>query len=199
MMFSPIFGVDVDIKTLADRWADRGYTVAAPDYFFRVEPGVFDRGEEGRKRAFARWEKLAVDRAVTDMGSLRDHLLALPNSNGKIAALGYCAGGELAFLCGTRLQAKAVATYHGTYIERHLGEADKIDHATLHFGAEDSLVPLDKVEAIKKTFAANPNVDVHVYQGANHGFSFEGRPAYNANAAVSSDRRTQEVFADLKR
>ena len=54
IMFPPIFGVDSDAKAIADRWADRGYLVAVPDYFFRTAPGVLDRSEAGRKAAMAR-------------------------------------------------------------------------------------------------------------------------------------------------
>ena len=56
LLFSPIFGVDGDIKALADQWAARGYLVATPDYFFRVAAGVLDRSEAGRKLGFERWK-----------------------------------------------------------------------------------------------------------------------------------------------
>ena len=196
IIFSPIFGVDQDVKVLADRWAARGYTVAAPDYFARVEPGVIDRSAEGRERAFTRWNKLDVDRAVSDMTVLRDHLLLEPGR--KLGVLGYCAGGEIAFLCGTRLGIGAVATFHGTRIDRHLAEADRISAATFHFGGSDSLVPLQTVDAIEGAFGGNRRVSVHVYPGAEHGFSFEGRPSYDKVAATESDRHAQELFATLR-
>lgn len=197
IIFSPIFGVDQDLRTLADRWAARGYTVAAPDYFARVEPGVLDRSAEGRERGMARWKKLDVDRAVSDMAVLRDQLLI--EGNGEVGALGYCAGGELAFLCGTRLGVKAVATFHGTRIDRHLDEAGGITAATLHFGANDSLVPMQAVDAIRVAFEGNRSVDIHVHPGAEHGFSFEGRPSYDKAAATKSDESAQKLFAAFKR
>jgi carboxymethylenebutenolidase len=120
IMFTPIFGVDADAKAIADRWADRGYLVAVPDYYFRQAPGVLDRSESGRKSAMERWKALNVDRAVSDMRGLADYLLARPSCNGRLAALGFCAGGELAFLAATRLGATAVATFHATHIDRHL-------------------------------------------------------------------------------
>jgi carboxymethylenebutenolidase len=196
IIFSPIFGVDDDVKILADRWAARGYTVAAPDYFARVDPGVIDRSAEGRERAFARWNKLDVDRAVSDMMVLRDHLF--PEPAGKVGTLGYCAGGEIAFLCGTRLGIGAVATFHGTRIDRHLDEAGGISAATLHFGGNDSLVPMQTVDVIRRVFDGNRSVDIHVYPGAEHGFSFEGRPSYDQVAARESDRCAQALFTALK-
>jgi carboxymethylenebutenolidase len=73
IMFTPIFGVDADAKAIADRWADRGYLVAVPDYYFRQAPGVLDRSESGRKSAMERWMALNVDRAVSDMRGLASH------------------------------------------------------------------------------------------------------------------------------
>ena len=199
IMFTPIFGVDADAKTIADRWADRGYLVAVPDYYFRQAPGVLDRSESGRKSAMERWKALNVDRAVSDMRGLADYLLARPSCNGRLAALGFCAGGELAFLAATRLGATAVATFHATHIDRHLNEAENIaGHITMHFGGSDPLVPIENVTAIKTRLVSDPRVDVHVYPGAAHGFSFLGQPSYHQLAATASDHRAQEVLGKLK-
>lgn len=199
IIFTPIFGVDADAKAIADRWADRGYLVAVPDYYFRNVPGVLDRSENGRKLAMERWKALNVDRALSDMRDLVDYLLALPSCNGKLASLGFCAGGELAFLAGTRLGAKAVATFHATHIDRHLNEAENIaGHITMHFGGSDPLVPIETVNAIKAKLAFDPRVDVHIYAGAAHGFSFLSQPSYHQVAAMASDRRAQEVLEELK-
>jgi carboxymethylenebutenolidase len=200
IMFPPIFGVDADAKAVADRWADRGYLVAVPDYFFRTVPGVLDRSEGGRKLAMERWKALDVDRTISDMWSLKSYLLSRPCCNSEFAALGFCAGGELAFLAATRLGAKAVATFHATHIDRHLSEASRVaGHVTMHFGGSDPLVPLDKVDAVKSTFASNPRVDVSIYPGAAHGFSFAGQPSYHQVAASSSDQRAEEVLGQLRR
>lgn len=199
IMFPPIFGADADARAIADRWADRGFLVAVPDYFFRSAPGVLDRSESGRKAAMARWKSLDVDRVMIDMASLKDDLLSRPSSNGVLASLGFCAGGELAFLAATRLGAKAVATFHATHIDRHLDEAGRISGlVTLHYGGNDPLVPMEQVEAITKRLASDSRVDVHVYAGAGHGFSFSTQPSYHEAAATGSDRRAQQVLGTLR-
>lgn len=199
IMFPPIFGVDADAKAIADRWAARGYLIVVPDYFFRTAPGVLDRSEGGRKSAMERWKSLDANRCIADMQALKDFLLAKPSCNGQLAALGFCAGGELAFLAATRLGAKAVATFHATHVDRHLGEAGKITgRVTLHFGGNDPLVPMDQVNAISAGLASDPRVDVHVYPGAGHGFSFASQPSYHEVAAAASDKRAQDVLGSLK-
>jgi carboxymethylenebutenolidase len=198
IMFPPIFGADADAKAIAGRWADRGYVVAVPDYFFRVAPGVLDRSDAGRKAAMARWKSLDVDRTINDMAALKQRLLANPSCNGALASIGFCAGGELAFLTATRLGAKAVATFHATYIDRHLDEAEKIvGSVTLHYGGNDPLVPMEQVDAIRKKLATDSRVDIHVYDGAGHGFSFPTQPSYHEVAATESDRRAQQVLGSL--
>ena len=199
IIFGPIFGVDSDIKTIADRWAERGYLAAIPDYYFRVKPGILDRSDDGRKQAMERWKSLDVDKTLVDMRALKDYLVKL-SGNQAVLSLGYCAGGELAFLAATRLGAKAVATFHATHIDRHLDEAGKVDGLlTLHYGAKDPLVPQAKVEAIRARFVGRKNVDIHIYPEAEHGFSFAGRPSYNEAAATSAELRAQEVFESINR
>lgn len=200
IVFTPIFGVDEDMTTLADAWADRGFIVAVPDYYFRVTPGPLARDEESRKKAFARWEKLDVAQAIEDMRPLVARLASSPCSNGKLGALGYCAGGELAFLAATRLGAVAIAAFHGCRIDRHLAEAARAVKArmSLHFGDSDPLVPMDEVGRIKTALGANPKVGIHVYAGANHGFSFKGRPSYHEIAATESQKHAVDALSTLK-
>ena len=200
IMFPPIFGVDADAKAIADRWADRGYLVAVPDYFFRTAPGVLDRSEGGRKLAMERWKALDVDRTISDMWSLKSYLLSRPCCNSEFAALGFCAGGELAFLAATRLGARRWRRSTPRMSTVISSEAGRVaGRITMHFGGNDPLVPLDKVDAVKSAFASNPRVDVAVYPGAAHGFSFAGQPSYHQVAASSSDQRAQEVLGELRR
>ncbi len=49
------------------------------------------------------------------------------------------------------------------------------------------------VEAIR---AAQPAVPVHVYQGAEHGFSCDHRASYHASAAATARQRTLDFLAE---
>ena len=50
----------------------------------------------------------------------------------------------------------------------------------LHFGAEDSHIGKDQIEAVR---AAHPEVEVFVYEGAEHAFDGDrSATAYNAEA-----------------
>lgn len=199
VVFSPVFGIDADMIAMADDWAASGFLVAVHDYYFRVRPGPLGRNEEGRKLAMERWKKLDVDGAVEDTRAVVDRLLASSACNGKWGAIGYCAGGELAFLAAARLGAMAAAGFHATHIHEHLAEAQGMRAAmTLHYGADDPLVPVSEVAAIKAALLPNPRVDVHLYDGAKHGFSFRSTSSYHEIAASRSQRRAKQLLETLK-
>ena len=72
----------------------------------------------------------------------------------------------------------------------------------LHFGELDGAIPLEQVDEIAK---AHPDVDVHVYEGAQHGFSCDaawlvpsavGRDRARAHARLLRRQRRQAVIID---
>ena len=63
----------------------------------------------------------------------------------------------------------------------------------LHFGAEDKGIPLADVEAIRKR---HPEIPVHVYDGAGHGFGCEERASFNPRANEIALHRSLAFFAE---
>ncbi len=61
----------------------------------------------------------------------------------------------------------------------------------LHFGELDHGIPLDQVDEV---VAAHPDVEVHVYDGAQHGFSCDARGSYHPLSAAIALGRTLEFF-----
>jgi carboxymethylenebutenolidase len=57
-------------------------------------------------------------------------------------------------------------------------------------GDQDHWIPLDTVEAFRKT---QPQVEVHVY-AANHGFNCDQRGSFNEAAAKLARQRTLAFF-----
>lgn len=199
LLFTPVFGIDGDAIEMAHRWAARGFRVAVPDVYWRVMPGPLDRSEEGRARAMARWKQLDVDGVMEDLRPLADSLRTHPLGNGRLAAIGFCAGGELAFLAATRYGAEAVAGFHATRVHTHLDELARAKGAiSLHYGDSDSLVPMNEVDEVRAALAGRSNAAVHVYEGAPHGFSFKDRPSYHEQAATRSQAEALRVLEALK-
>ncbi len=62
----------------------------------------------------------------------------------------------------------------------------------LHFGTEDASIPLSDAEQIGE---AHPEVAIHLYAGAGHGFNCDMRASYHAEAAALALERTLAHFA----
>lgn len=195
LLITAIFGVDETMRALTDAWADDGFIVSVPDIFWRVMPGP----TADMEKAFARYEAFDVEQGFNDVEDLIKDLRAHPRCNGKVAVLGYCFGGRYAHVATARFGADAAGAFHGTLIGKNIDEATKVKcPVSYHFGAEDPVVPMDEVNAIKAAFAGRANAEIAVYDGVGHNFSMPGKPGYDAAAAKTSRAAVLKCFNTLK-
>lgn len=184
-----IFGVNGHIRSVVDRYASFGYRAIAPALFDRVEPGVeLDYDEAGIARGRELATQIAFEPAMLDVAAAVEHV----RDTGPVAVVGYCFGGSLAWLSASSLPVAAAVGYYGGQVH---GLIDRVPSAAtmLHFGEVDHAIPLDHVEAIA---AAHPDVPVHVYAGAGHGFSCDARGSYHPLSAAIALGRTLEFLVD---
>ena len=188
-----IFGVNASLRAIADLYAEEGYVCLVPDLFWRMEPGV-DLGydEADFAKAFGFYQRFDVDQGVADIGAAVDALRARPECTGKVAAMGFCLGGKLAYLTAARHDVDAAVSFYGVGIEEALGESGGISCPLLmHFAGEDGFVPQDAVNAISEHFADRPEVRIHVYPGVDHAFYNHDRSeVYHRPSAMVAHSRT---------
>jgi carboxymethylenebutenolidase len=188
VVIQEIFGVNHHIKSVADRYAALGYLAIAPALFDRVEKN-FDSGYDGSSmdKARALVGKSSLDLRLADTQAAID----VAKEAGKVAVIGYCMGGSIAFLSATRLNNVAAGIgYYGGQVAQFANEKPKAP-VMLHFGEKDQAIPLTDVEKVK---AAQPNVPVYIYTGAGHGFHCDERGSFNAEAAQIAACRSQEFL-----
>jgi len=200
VIVAAVFGVDAGTREWADRYAARGFIAVAPDFFWRTIPGPMNpEVPEERAKATERNGMFDPDAGQRDIGSVRDYLLALPESNGKWSVAGYCFGGRYTLLAGAYLGADAVVGFHPSKMKLELEAAAKVACPTsYHFGGADDSVPMDVVEAVQAALAGNPQAESYVYPGVAHGFTMKTRPAYDAAVAELSFERALTVLEKLK-
>jgi carboxymethylenebutenolidase len=182
-----IFGVNAHVRSVVDRYASFGYRAIAPALFDRVEADVeLGYDEDGIARGRELAMAIAFDGAMADVAAAVDHVA----DTGPVAVIGYCFGGSLAWLAGSQLPVAAAVGYYGGQIH---GLIDRTPTAPtmLHFGELDHAIPLDHVDAIA---AAHPDVTVHVYEGAQHGFNCEARASHDPLSAAIAQGRTLEFL-----
>ncbi len=198
VMVQEIFGVNPSVRHLADLFAAQGFTVLAPDFFWRLEPRIelaFD--EAGMKRAQELHKAFDYEQGVRDLGDAVAALRKQPQCKGPVSVSGYCLGGTFAYLAAARLPVDGAVAYYGTRIHNYLEEAGKIRcPLLLHFGELDHAVPPEALAKIRAALQGKPNVQLHAYPGAKHAFANPMRPAnYDEKSAKVANERT---FAFLK-
>ncbi len=188
-----IFGVNPHIRSVVDRYASLGYHVIAPSMFDRVEPSPADGfteltyTPEGVARGRGLRQQLDWDDSVLDVAAAVDHVAG----TGPVAVVGYCYGGTMAWLAASSLPVAAAVGYYGAQVPTDFAGRQPQHPTMLHFGALDTGIPLDNVTALAERY---PEVAVHVYDGAEHGFNCDARPSYHPDAASIAQQRTNEFL-----
>jgi len=190
VVLQEIFGVNAHIRSVCERWAAEGWLAIAPALYDRVARGTETGYDpQGVARGRAAKEKLGDATALRDVQAA----VALARAEGgRVAVMGFCWGGTLAWLAAARLPGvDAAIAYYGTNIAGYLDEAPKVP-VLLHFGEQDTHIP---PEHVQKIAAAWPGLALHRYP-AGHGFNCDERPAYDAPSAQLAATRTREFLEE---
>ena len=189
VVIQEIFGVNHHIRAVCDRLAGEGYVAIAPSIFDRIEPN-FQCGYSPEEIAEARKFVANPDWAAM----LRDTQAAIDavRDVGPVGIIGFCFGGSVAYAAATKLSGLSAAIgYYGGAIVRFADDRPKVP-TQLHFGEKDAGIPLSDVEIIR---AKRPDVEIHVYPGAQHGFHCDERASYDKTSADIAWPRSLGFFA----
>ncbi len=196
VVIQEIFGVNPWIRQVADRYAAAGYVAAAPDLFWRIQPGIqlTDKGEDFQK-ALGLMQKMDQGKAIEDIQATIDALRANPACTGKIGAVGYCLGGRLAYMTAARTNIDASVGYYGVGIDGIIGEAGNIKKPLLlHIAEKDGFVPPPVQAKMKEGLQGNRHVTMQTYAGQDHAFARDGGDHYDKAAADLANGRTADFF-----
>lgn len=192
VLIQEIFGVNEHIRSVAEQYAADGYLVVAPDLFWRHGPRIeLGYDEPGWKRAVELMNATDTTKAQADIKLAIEALKTHPGLDGRIAAIGFCFGGMLSYNTAANGLVDVAIAYYGGGIQNQLDRASEIKVPMLmHFGEQDSHIPIDAVKQIAERFEFNDDVDIEVYPGAEHGFNCSHRDSYNQRAAVEAHGNT---------
>lgn len=198
VLIQEIWGVNAHIRAVADQYALDGYVVLAPDMFWRLERGVdLAYDEAGSGKAVGLLRSVDLDLATADIASAVDALRGLPGVTGKVATLGFCIGGQLAYRVDATAKPDATVVYYGGGIQDNLDLADKISQPILfHYAGLDKLIPQSAIAAVKAKFADGGKASYFDYPDSNHGFNCWGRPAYHQKNSALARGRTLQFLAE---
>ncbi len=196
LLIQEIFGVNEHIRAVADRWAELGFVVLAPDLFWRIKPGI-ELGYEGADfdQALKYFEAFDEAKGLLDLKeaatALRDH----KRCTGRVGSIGFCLGGKLAYRLASQFNLNAAVSYYPVFLEQFLEESQRIRCETIiHFAELDQFVPKPTYEKIAAELTQKSNFHLYMYEGVDHGFSCDARATYNEDAAKLAHSRSVELF-----
>jgi carboxymethylenebutenolidase len=189
ILLQEIFGVTAHIRDVCDKYAVNGFHVVAPAMFDHVRAGIElgyskDDAATGRElRSQIAWQQVFAD-VVAAQGYL--------SGSGKVAVLGYCWGGTIAWRSACHLDGIAAAVcYYGTQIDPYTAEQPRCA-VLMHFGDCDPIATLEHAGALRA--AQGSRVEIQVYP-AGHGFNCDETENFHESSSMLALRRSLEFLA----
>eukprot|EP01114_Cavostelium_apophysatum_P011626 TRINITY_DN2597_c0_g1_i1.p1 TRINITY_DN2597_c0_g1~~TRINITY_DN2597_c0_g1_i1.p1 ORF type:complete len:266 (-),score=68.57 TRINITY_DN2597_c0_g1_i1:24-740(-) len=185
------WGMNQSIQHYADRFGQKGYRALVPDLY---------RGKVAKdhEEAGHYMNDLDFSKAVSDIRGAVQFLFSSGCS--KVGVVGYCMGGALTILTAVNVpEVNAAVSYHG------IPPMDKWDAKNIkcpmqfHFGNEDKMAGFSDPKTAnaleEKLKAANVRFEFYRYDGCDHAFTNEDRPAvYNEKQSNLAWERTFQFF-----
>lgn len=180
------WGLNDNIKSMADQLAAHGYVVLATDFY---DGQVYETPENAGN---------AMNAALNDKARLAANIYAaydFAKSTGasSIGTLGWCFGGSMAFqnvlLVPEGLAAAVI--YYG-HVGGNVEQLEPIQSPVLaFFGGQDPSIPLESVQRFREHMQSlGKPVNVHVYDDAGHAFANPSGKNYRKEAAEDAWART---------
>jgi len=182
------WGLNAQIKGVADRLAKAGYRALVPDLF---------RGKMAKNRDEASHLMNTLDwgGAVQDAYGAVQHLKSFAPS--KVAVLGFCMGGALTIIAGVRIPvADAGVCFYGIPPAEGADPSQIRVPMQFHFATKDDWCNPPAVEKLEQALQRGKvSYELYRYE-AEHAFMNEARPeVYNANGAKLAWERTLKFLA----
>jgi carboxymethylenebutenolidase len=180
------FGVNGHIRNVADRLAQEGYSVIAPELFHRTAPGL-----QGSYNDFPsvmpHVQAVTETTAEADLNATCDWLRAQANVKpGELFSIGFCMGGRVSFLANALLPLRAAVSFYGSGIAPGLLHRASALRAPmlLFWGGLDQHIKAEHQQAVVEALKTHGKTYVNVeFSNADHGFFNDERAAYQPQAA----------------
>jgi len=195
---------------MAKHVASWGYVVLEPHIFYRegdyppfdLKTAFSDPSEKARIMKII--GNLDAAAAMRDAGAYIDALLAEPGvAADRVATIGYCIGGKLAFLTAGH-HASRVAAAAPIHAGGLVSDGDESPHllaskieARLYLGIADedgSCSPAHQAKLIEALATAHVRFTIDHFKGRKHGFAMKDFPVHDERAESLHYLRVRELF-----
>jgi carboxymethylenebutenolidase len=182
IVLQEIFGVNTEVKRIADLLASTGYVAFAINYYHRTHPDLNEPyTQEGLQNGFAAAGNVTRATLRADVSAAMDYLNAQDFVTfNHVATWGFCFGGSVAFVTATLPGLCGAVCFYGGSIAAPFpsGEPEGIADAAeircpllLVYGGKDSYIPAEAVARTTKALTdAHKHFQLQVYPDQDHAF-----------------------------
>ena len=163
-------------RLFADKLAEKGYLVIAPDLISNTQEGKrrttdFENPDAARDAIYA----LDPDQVTADLDAAYNYIKNDASSTGEVAVAGFCWGGSQTFRYATNNQDITSAhVFYGTAPDDAEALAKIKAPVYGYYGGNDNRVNSTIEQTEKYMKAANKVFDYEIYEGAGHAFMRSG-------------------------
>lgn len=186
------------IRGVADQLAAEGFIAIAPDLLSGKGPDGGGTESVDRQGAVALIRGLDPSEVTRRLKSAADYATSLPAASEAVGIVGYCWGGSTSFRMATEWPGLGAAVvYYGSSPATET--LDRIETPVLGlYGGNDNRVNATIPEAKAAMDAMNRPYEVHIFDGAGHGFLRQqsGQEGANMEATRGAWARTVEFFRE---
>ncbi|GAC1349895.1 MAG: dienelactone hydrolase family protein [Ktedonobacteraceae bacterium] len=200
LIFPDVRGLHQFYKELALRLAEAGISAVAIDYFGRTA------GLSARDESFDFWphvQQIQLQTFFTDVTAALAYLRTGDGANRSTFTVGFCMGGTISFLTGTKdfPLAGVIGFYAG--MSRNFGGAGTLLEQAEHirypalglFGGADQGIPVSDVQRFDEELdKAGVEHEIVIYEGAPHSF-FDRRYEEFADASADAWQRVLDFIS----
>jgi carboxymethylenebutenolidase len=186
------WGLNDNIRAMADKLAGEGYTALAVDLY---NGQVAENSEQAQE-----YMQAAMQDAEAAQENLEQAYAFLERDQDapEIGTIGWCFGGGLSLNAALLLPDRIDATV--IYYGRLVTDSEKLETLKMPilgiFGAEDQGIPPSMVKEFEDTLQSlNKDASIHIYEGADHAFANPSGTRYNPEAAKDAWQKTLDFFA----
>ncbi|MFB6283195.1 MAG: dienelactone hydrolase family protein [Halobacteria archaeon] len=191
LMIHEWWGLNGNIRHMADVLAGHGYTVFAIDLYGGE---VASNSSEARRLSGRVRENQSE--AVEKMENATRDLRGLSETTGQVASLGWCfGGGESLQLSLSDAELNATVIYYGT-VTTNRSKLRHIDPPVLGiFGEKDQVVPLKTVRKFNRTLTElGIKHQIEIYPDAGHAFANPSGESFHPNATKDAWNKTLDFL-----
>lgn len=186
------WGLNADIRSKADAFADEGYTAFAVDLY---NGAATKRPKRARELATA--VRNDMENAFANLRAAVAYVKSLPRVQAeRLASVGWCFGGGWSYrLAKNNLGVAASIIYYGYFNPED--DLSRMRTTILgHFAENDRGILLDNVKSFSaKLKTLGGNHAIFIYPNTGHGFANPDNSVYDAEAAALAAQRTLEFLS----